>query len=87
MLEELGMKYWKIASGQIFDEIVLKKILQTKKPLLLSTGMCSFQDLDKIVLQVKGSGNEFAIFQCTSSYPTSLKEIDINFLDEIKKKI
>ena len=31
LLEELGMKYWKIASGQIFDEIVLKKILQTKK--------------------------------------------------------
>ena len=86
LLEELGMKYWKIASGQIFDEIVLKKILQTKKPLLLSTGMCSFKDLDKIVLQVKGSGNEFAIFQCTSSYPTSLKEIGINVLDEIKKK-
>ena len=85
LLEELGMKYWKIASGQIFDEIVLKKILQTKKPLLLSTGMCSFKDLDKIVLQVKGSGNEFAIFQCTSSYPTSLKEIGINVLDEIKK--
>ena len=65
LLEELGMKYWKIASGQIFDEIVLKKILQTKKPLLLSTGMCSFKDLDK------GSGNEFAIFHIR----TSLKEI------------
>ena len=86
LLEELGMKYWKIPSGQIFDEIVFKKILQTKKPLLLSTGMSTYNDIDNIVNRIKINGNEYAIFQCTSSYPTSLKEIGINILDEMKNK-
>ncbi len=49
LLDELGIQVWKIASGEVRNEILLEKIIATKLPVLLSSGMSSFADLEATV--------------------------------------
>ena len=46
MLNQIGMPAWKIASGEVKNPILMERILQTGKPLLLSTGMSSLSEVD-----------------------------------------
>ena len=49
-LEEIGVKYYKIGSGEVNNLLLLEKIAQTKKPVIISSGMSSFSELDKTLL-------------------------------------
>jgi len=81
MLERIGMPAWKIASGEVSNPILIERILQTRKPLLLSTGMSPLSEVDRIVDLVKKNNLQLAVFQCTSKYPSEPEEIGLNMLD------
>jgi N,N'-diacetyllegionaminate synthase len=71
LLEKIGVKNYKIGSGEVANFLMLEKIAKTGKPILLSSGMSSFEELDKSVDFIKGFGNDIILFQCTTQYPTS----------------
>ena len=84
ILSDCEIAAWKIASGEIFNYPMLDKILLTNKPLLISTGMSSWQEIDEIWQYTHG--NERVLFQCTTEYPSSPKNIGLNNIPIFKKK-
>jgi N-acetylneuraminate synthase len=86
MLDEIGVPAWKVGSGEISTPDLLDAIIDTKKPVLLSTGMSSYGEIDKITKKLNQRGVQFALFQCTSCYPVSLEDIGLNVLDEFRKR-
>ncbi len=85
-LEEIGLDYYKIGSGEVSNFLLLEKIANTKKPIILSSGMSSFQELDATVTFLKQKNANFSILQCTTSYPTKPEEYGLNVIQEIKQR-
>lgn len=86
LLEKIGVKRYKIGSGEVNNYLILEKISKTGKPILLSSGMSSYAELDKTVDFIKGKGNDISIFQCTTSYPSISGEWGLNLIPEFIQK-
>lgn len=86
LLNEIGLKMWKVASGEFYNTPLIEFLVKTKKPILLSTGMSSWKEIDEKVKFLKKYSQPSLIFQCTSQYPTPSKEIGINLIQEMKKR-
>lgn len=85
-LEEIGVKYYKIGSGEVNNLLLLEKISKTKKPVIISSGMSSFSELDKTVSFLKEKNVDFSILQCTTSYPTQPEQFGFNVIQELKER-
>lgn len=86
VLEEVGVNRYKIGSGEVTNFLLLEKIAQTKKPVILSSGMSSYDELDKAVDFLKSKDVEYSILQCTTSYPTQPEQYGLNVISELKKR-
>ena len=86
LLNDIGVDAWKVASGEINNIFLLKKMIKTGKPIYLSTGMSSYEQIDKAVKIIKTNGNELCIFQCTSMYPTPSQKWGLNIISEFKDR-
>jgi len=86
-LEELDIPAYKVGSGDITNFPLLKLICSKKKPIFLSTGMASMEEVKQTVDYIKKNGIEdLIIFQCTTNYPASLEEINLNVIDSFKRE-
>lgn len=85
-LESINCQAYKIASPEINDLDLIEIISKKKKPVLISTGMASLDDLDKAVKIIKKYNNKFGILKCTSSYPAKKDELDLNLINYLKKR-
>jgi N-acetylneuraminate synthase len=88
-LESLDVPAYKIASFEITDHILIKKIAQTKKPVLISSGMASLSELNDAVSLLREHGTtQIAMLKCTSAYPAKPEEFNLreikNLADEFK---
>jgi N-acetylneuraminate synthase len=86
-LNEIGVKWFKVGSGEFTDLPFIRELLKFKKPIILSTGMSSVNEVEmvyKFVLKYKK--NDFAFMNCTSEYPPELNDINLNFIKFMKKK-
>ena len=86
LLEEVGVKKYKIGSGEVSNFLLLEKIARTGKPVLLSSGMSSYSELDKTVDFLKEKKISFSILQCTTAYPTKPEEYGLNIISELKDR-
>jgi len=86
LLSDIGMKVWKIASGEIGNRQLLERIAGTGDVVILSSGMSDWQELDAAVEMVRANGNRLAVLQCTTAYPCPPEKIGLNLLDEIRKR-
>jgi len=78
-LENLDMPAYKIASCEITDHILIKKIAQTGKPVIISSGNASIQDLQEAVDVLRKNGcTQICMLKCTAAYPA--KKEDANLL-------
>ena len=85
-LEEIGVKQYKIGSGEVNNLLILEKIAKTGKPIILSSGMSSFLELDATVTFLNSKKANFSILQCTTSYPTQPEQFGLNVLQELKNR-
>jgi N-acetylneuraminate synthase len=86
MLARIGVSVWKVASGEISNGPMLERILGTGKPVILSSGMSPWSQLDAAVKQVRRAGNDLTILQCTSVYPTPPETLGLNLLAELRAR-
>jgi N,N'-diacetyllegionaminate synthase len=86
LLEELEVKKYKIGSGEVTNFLLLEKIANTGKPVILSSGMSSFKELDEAVEFLKNRNVCVSILQCTTSYPTEPENYGLNVIQEIKDR-
>lgn len=85
-LEEIGVSQYKIGSGEVTNWLILEKIVRTRKPIILSSGMSSWEELDQTVLFLKERNAKFSILQCTTSYPTKPEQYGLNVIKELKER-
>lgn len=85
LLEEIRCPAWKVGSGEVTNSPLLDFIGKTGKPVLLSSGMNSYAEIDNAVKRLSRYGNPIALLQCTSKYPVPLEEIGLNVLDDFRK--
>lgn len=86
LLAALDMAAWKIGSGEVFDHAILDTMAGTGRPILLSSGMSGYAEIEQGVAAVRDRGLDVAVFQCTSRYPTELTQIGLNVLDELRRR-
>lgn len=85
-LEEVGVHTYKVGSGEVNNFLLLEKIAQTGKPIIISSGMSSFAELDKTVDFLKSKKANFSILQCTTAYPTKPEQYGLNVIGELKER-
>jgi N,N'-diacetyllegionaminate synthase len=86
MLEKIGMEAWKIASGELGNTPMLERIFETRKPVLVSSGMSQIAELDGLTTELKQQNIPFAVMQCTSAYPTPPEKVGLNVMLEFKER-
>jgi len=87
LLEELDVPAFKIASFEIIDLPLIKYVASKGKPLLISTGMASENEICEAVKVSKDYGcGDVLLFHCISDYPASTKNSNINLIRTIKDK-
>ncbi|SIN81156.1 N-acetylneuraminate synthase family protein [Algoriphagus halophilus] len=86
LLESIQVESYKIGSGEIGNFLMLEKIARTGKPIMLSSGMSSFEELDKTVDFLRPFGNALSILQCTTAYPTQPEQWGLNVMAELKAR-
>ncbi len=86
-LESLEVPCYKIASFENTHHPLLRKVAQTGKPVIMSTGVSSFEDIKKSVEVLKKSGcTQLVILKCTSTYPASPENTNILTIPDMKEK-
>lgn len=81
------VKIHKIASYEINHTRLLEFISQTKKPILISTGAASYDEIDFAVNKIKKNGNKnIGILQCTAKYPASIELLNLSVIPEMNSK-
>ena len=86
LLKRVGVDFWKIASGETRSLDLLDAMREVPRPVLLSSGMSPWAEIDATVDAVRTRGMELAVFQCTSMYPTPPEAVGLNVLDEMRTR-
>lgn len=86
ILEEVGVERYKVGSGEVNNFVLLEKISQTGKPVIISSGMSSFEELDATTQFLRERNVDFSILQCTTAYPTRPDEFGLNVIKELKER-
>ncbi len=77
-LEEINIPAFKIASFEIVDLPLIKKIAATGKPMIIATGMADLNEIEKAVATARDNGaDQIALLKCTSAYPSDPKEMNL----------
>lgn len=80
LLNEIGVDFIKIPSGEMNNTPMLEVIAKTKTPTILSSGMSSISELDLTVSLFKEFHDNFMIMQCTSEYPCAIENVGLNVI-------
>ena len=86
LLDNLDVPFWKVSSGDINNTPLLEEMALTAKPVVLSSGMSSIEELDKAVSILKKHKTSFAILQCTTSYPCPPEKIGLNNISNFRTR-
>ena len=85
-LEKINVPAYKIASFEIVDIPLIQTIEKTKKPLIISTGMATFEEIKEALAAARESGaKQIALLKCTSAYPASPEEMNLRAIPNMSK--
>lgn len=85
-LEELNVPIYKVASFENTDHPLLKKVAQTGKPVIMSTGVATLADIDEAVRVLRENGcQELVLLKCTSTYPASPETTNLATIPHMKQ--
>jgi len=86
-LEDMDVAAYKIASFEITDLPLIKYVASKKKPIIISTGIASLEDIEEAVKICKNAGNEeIILLKCTSAYPAPLEDANLTTMSDMAKR-
>ena len=86
-LETLDPPAYKIASFEITDIPLIEYVASKGKPVIMSTGIATKEEIENAVTACKKSGNnQIALLKCTSAYPAPYEEINLRMIEEYKRE-
>ena len=86
MMLRVGVPAWKAGAGEITNLPLLTQMARTRLPVILSSGMSSWQELDDAVRAVRSAGAPVAVLQCTTAYPCPPERIGLNVMAELRRR-
>ena len=85
LLEQLGVNFFKIGSGDLTNIPLLKYIAELNKPMIVSTGMANLGEVEEAVNSIKKSGNnQLILLHCVSNYPADFKNVNLKAMNTMK---
>ena len=83
-LEEMGVPAYKVASFEIVDLPLVRRIARTGKPMIVSTGMATLSEIDEAVSAARSEGaTQIALLKCTSAYPALPEEMNLRTIPHL----
>lgn len=87
LLNEIGVDFWKIPSGEINNLPYLLKIAETHKPVILSTGMSDLNEVEYAVNLLRNNGvKELTLLHCNTEYPTPYEDVNLKAMQSMKER-
>jgi N-acetylneuraminate synthase/pseudaminic acid synthase len=87
LLEKLNVAAYKIASPEISDIPLIKRVAQTGKPVIVSTGLAELEDIELAVKTLKQEGcKDIVLLKCTSSYPAPPEDINLRTIPDMMQR-
>ena len=87
LLENLNCPFYKVASFEMNHIPLIKKIAQTKKPIIISTGMANLREIDLAYKTAKKNGaKEIILLYCVSNYPSKISDFNFNNIRILKER-
>lgn len=84
-LDKMGVEAFKVASADLTNLPLIKALIDTNKPLILSTGMSTEIEINKTASFLKKHSANFILLHCNSTYPAPLHDINLRWINELKK--
>jgi pseudaminic acid synthase len=86
-LEKMGVPAHKVASFELVDIALIQKMASTGKPLIMSTGMASVEEIEEALRGARGEGaTQIALLKCTSAYPAPAEEMNLRTIPEMARR-
>lgn len=85
LLEKVGADLYKVPSGEVTNTFLLERLAATGKPVVLSSGMSDWAELDRAVAILKGS-SRLIILQCSSAYPCPPEQVGLNVMTAMAQR-
>lgn len=86
LLRRVGVSAWKVSSGESLSFELLRHMGADGLPILVSTGMSTYAEIDATVRECRAMGAEPVLLQCTSMYPTPPERLGLNVIDELRAR-
>jgi N,N'-diacetyllegionaminate synthase len=83
-LQALDVELWKVGSGDVQDYLLLDYLVETGKPIILSTGMVSLAELDELVQYLRSRQADFSLLYCVSQYPAPKGSFNLATIEHLK---
>ena len=85
-LNTLDMPFWKIPSGEITNLPYLLEIAKTKKPVVLSTGMCEPEEIEAAINVLKDNGTpSVTLLHCNTEYPSPYEDVNLREMQTMRE--
>ncbi|MCB1038291.1 MAG: N-acetylneuraminate synthase family protein, partial [Acidimicrobiales bacterium] len=85
LLEEYGLPGYKVASADLTNHDLVAAIADTGKPVIVSTGMSTDAEIVETVELLQRRGASYALLQCNSTYPAPYKDVNLRYLDALRR--
>jgi pseudaminic acid synthase len=86
-LEKMNVPAHKVASCELVDIPLIQKMARTGKPLILSTGMATVEEIEEALRAARGAGaRQIALLKCTSAYPAPAEEMNLRTIPEMARR-
>lgn len=83
-LEQMDVPAYKVASFELVDLPLIRKIARTGKPVIVSTGMATVEEIEEALAAARVAGaEELALLKCTSAYPSPAEEMNLRTIPEL----
>lgn len=84
-LDKLGVPAFKVASADLTNHDLLKRLAKFRKPLIVSTGMSTEDEIIAAAQLLKAENASFVLLHCNSTYPAPFKDVNLNYLKRLKE--
>jgi len=85
LLEEYGLPGYKVASADLTNHELLSQVVQTRKPMLCSTGMSTESEIKAAVALLRQYGASYILLHCNSTYPAPFADVNLKYLRRLKE--
>jgi N-acetylneuraminate synthase len=86
VLDGLGVQAFKTGSGEMTNLPMLRHIARKGKPMIVSTGMATIDEIEEMIMALRAEGAKFMLMHCTSAYPPRYDQINLRFIGNLMEK-